>query len=205
MRLCCALYLCKVEWIRSFSMPATERKRNAKLRVKYFPWIAIGSMRISISNNLSGRSRFHSVEEKRRRHHGASLYSVLRNHVLVAHTHTHADHKAKCFVLLFILLRSHDIFIAINLKPTPTTTKTKTMVTTTHYTHIHKIATRKEQLIKFQLKKAEFCAKNKNKKKLIWLTRNSFKSSPLCAHSAVNDRSCLSGAVCGSDLDHWPY
>lgn len=73
-------------------------------------------------------------------------------------------------------------------EPTPPTTTKKTMVikhttTATHaYTHIGDSSTsRNEQLIKFQLKKAEFCAKNKNeKKKKIWRIHSRLQASPVC-------------------------
>lgn len=162
MRFCCAFYSRMHSII---SMPANKRKRNAKLRVKCFPWIAIGSMRKSISNNLSGRSRFLSVE-KRRRHRRMVLHFIRRTRTTASSHTRRTQGEVLCSFIYFIEESRYIYRHKSEPTPPPTTMNTKMMMmkyATTHtHTHIHNDTTRNEQLIKFQLKKAEFCAKNEN-------------------------------------------
>lgn len=111
-----------------FDGSTNKRKRNAKLRVKYFPWIAIGSMRISISINLSGRSRFLLVE-KRGRHQCIKVLHFIRCTKTTFSSHTRRTQGEVLCSFIYFIEESRYIY-RHKSEPTrpPTTTNTKKMV-----------------------------------------------------------------------------
>lgn len=176
-----ALFIYVTKWkmirIRSFRCQPKRVKnceRNAKLRIKYFPWIAIGSLRISISSNLS-ETEVISFGAKE------TMPSMMLRYIRCTTSASYtwrAQGVVLCSLCSFIYFIEESRYIYRHKsEPTPpTTTKKTTMMIKTHdYSntriHIHthtrgdSSTSRNEQLIKFQLKKAEFCAKNKNEKK----------------------------------------